>query len=97
MKTIDWDKCNYPEFIVGNRKKDGSLHVPHDPISPNMRVDAKYKDCDVKLKIIEETKPDAFKASVISISSIGKEKPKDLSENDEVLIAREYICTIHIN
>jgi hypothetical protein len=97
MKTINWESCKTPGVFSNTLLKNGRLPLPTDPVKPNMKVHAKYKGCGIFLKIIEETTPDIFKASVTNIRSSGKERPNDLSLDDEVSIDREHICTLFID
>jgi len=57
-----------------------------------MHVTAKYKEINVHLRIIEETKPGMFSATVMFFEPVLAEKPDDLSQGDEAVIACDQVC-----
>ena len=95
MKNINWDKNpnSYPSF-VGSRKPNGTLSGFFDPIKSDMSVEAQYKGFEIHLKIISEISENKYTALVTSIKSFDDDPPEDLFINDEVLIDREFICSI---
>jgi hypothetical protein len=91
MKTPKWEKGNrgscgsYPP-------KNGKMLLPGDPVKIGMDVSAKCKGENVRLKIIEETEPEIFKAEVIGEYFLNE--PEELNYGDEVFISREFALFI---
>jgi hypothetical protein len=96
MKTIKWEKCT--RGIVGDYplKTGQKILTPSDNVVPNMHVTAKYKKLDIHLRIIKETNPGTFCATVMYLDPVSASRPDDLFEGDEVIINRSNIGFLHV-
>jgi len=95
MKNINWDKCESRGTIGSYGENTKIEHIDNVNIIPNMRISARYKNCDINLQIIKETPDNKYNALVKNIGTSKDGKPDDLFINDEVSIDRKFICTIH--
>lgn len=94
MKTINWER-GIQGAISNHPPKNGKMLMPNDPVETGMHVTAKYKGLDIHLRIKEEVKAGTFKAEVLFFEPVLAQKPDDLSQGDEVVIGREFICWLY--
>lgn len=89
MKTVKWEEGGKG----ATRNYPGEMLLHSSKVIPGMRVTAKYKSESIQLRILQETEPENFKASVIGHYFLGE--PEALSDGDEVIIDREHILWLH--
>lgn len=90
MKKIEWEESQ-PGSLMLNPKLNQRPLLPGAPVKAEMQVSAKYKGKTVFLRILEETNPGIFKASVLDLNP---PLPDDLNEGDEVCIDRGHISCL---
>jgi hypothetical protein len=92
MKTPEWEKGR-KGAISEHPSKNGKLPKPDGKVIPDMIVSAKCKGESIRLRILHETEPEVFKASIMGDYFL--DTPEELNNGDEVTIDREHILWLH--
>ena len=87
MKYVKWEDCKYPHLAVRTNKRNLS-----DPISPGMRVSARYQGITVILEITKLVQEGGYAATVLFFQPPKASCPSDLTVGDEIWIDWKHIC-----
>jgi hypothetical protein len=68
------------------------MRNPSDPITPGMRVSARYKGLTVVLEIAKQVKDGGYAANVLFFQPPEASNPSGLNVGDEVWIDGKHIC-----